>query len=1135
MVLTEASVSDVNTLKFLASPESTNIYKWTAWEAASNELLNVSIGKDKREKDAPQILRASAVVDASVDEVMSILLCETTERLNTCMRQLDQTFLGGEVLCTVYPTESPYSYPSLPLCTIKRTCHELDLGRSPRDFVFVECCKFAQDLATGEKIGVRTMKSIDLSEVPPNVRGSSCTRAEFLEGSGMIVRAADHPGASEITFILRVDAGSNSKIRRAAAFFGKSKPELVSRMLYVVEQIHIRVEEAVSACGSWSEYKNLGPIQIYETRTDAVLSLPGKLRKQTGTTTWVKAEKKLNGKSNEALSRSSSSTSELSRVEAKEGGLENREKIEKQMALDAEQGEESRGSIDESRREREEAPKDPVAEDQVRSESSVRSESPVEAYMPHVVELSIIQSLLFEMVTSISNNMGEGLQTEQDEELAEIERLRIKMLEDEKAQLIRELDQFKSIEAEKQKLQDELSKWKKKVEEYETNPEGDKSGSSTPADIEHAKAPASAEGESELLKKYQAVLAKYEAIKASIPGAEEIDCIDGTLEDAEAKLKEFAVRIQENPDDIEAENMIERIDQFIRNHPEYKMRKERERQSWEDANLEKNKAALEEMKAIMTEEVLRMNKDQLLAHFKEKPMLAKRVDQFRKTYKAYYTDSSVLAKLHVASIVQDYQAKKLDIVELRAFYSCLPKVFVADNGKKKAAWRESVAEKLINLTRKDEAGKLSAAEKRNPAYTKKKPLPKAGGAVGPRKFGQAQRRGGKLNPLAASLQAQLEGRIAKNGNPAGQDAARPPAGLMSAIEGRKDVGQSSKAPTSFLDELKGKTPARNGASSAPKPSFLEELKRKKSIPTAGASQKPSFLAEIEKATTREQKPKDTVAKPSFLDEIKKKQSLQAYSKVEKPSFLDEINKKRRSGESKPTDAKGLSSAKEEASKSVHHRKQQNAAASLVKLEKTKQTSENAGKADGKNEVANRVPLSGSQKHAVPRKSIRKETSEGGRQGYMVSSEPLSQGSSSVAHSRVESGKEKEHVGTSATDSGQVVVKGTSPPKKLVDGNKLQELNKKVELLKQRKREMKAAQAKAAQQSQSKAEILKSIQSKLKKIPSKRLSTSETGGQQGEDNVQSLASTTTEKKTSLKQYSSRSLIAQMLKEQKAEKT
>lgn len=1152
-------MSDANTLKFLASPESTNIFKWSPWEAASNELLKVSIGKDKREKDAPQIVRASSVVDASVDEVMSILIAETTERLNTSMKQFDQTFLGGEVLCTVYPSDKPYKFPSLPICTIKRTCHELEMGRSARDFVFVECCKFDQDLAQGERIGVKTMKSIKLNEVPPNVRGSSCTRAEFLEGSGIVVRTAEHKGASEIIFILRVDTGATSKMRRAAAMFSKTKPELVSRMLYFVEQIRVQVEEAVSTCGSWSEFKSVDLTRIEETRKDAVVNLPGKIRKQTGTTTWIE-ESAPSGDTEfelkddlavlapETISRTSSGTSELSRVEQEADILES----------EAQRQQSAGRSVDEaSDKEVDELSNRQSAEQQ-------RVESPVEALLPHVVELSIVQSLLFEMVTSICEDLGEGVSREQDEELAEIEKLRIKMLEDEKAELIRELNQFKSIEAEKQKLQDELSKWKKKVEEYETSPEGDKPG--TTGATAGDQAVKGGDGDSELLKKYQAVLAKYEAIKASIPGVEEIDCIDGTLEDAEAKLKEFAVKIQENPDDIEAENMIERIDQFIRNHPQYKMRKEKERQDWEDANLEKNRAALEEMKGIVTEDVLRMSKEQLVSHFKEKPLLAKRVDQFRKTFKAYYTDSSALAKLHVASIVQDFHAKKLDIIELRAFYACLPKVFVADNGKKKAAWRESVAEKLITLTQKEAGGRLSAAEKRNPAYSKqqRRKTPQ----LGAKRFGQP-RKGAvdKLNPLAANLQAQLQARMSKNVSSNSKPAA--PEGLLAAIKQKKGITKNG-AP-SFLDELKSKRPPNGGvaAKTDSRPSFLEELKTKRAaVQPAGVakeSEKRSFLDEIKKqrespGTLPAVKAVSSSDGPSFLAELKKKRETVSGIKPKRESEQEEIRNGAEAGagstlSNKPRKASMVNELKKKRDHTVVEATKVKTPDKPSFLAELKQKRSQAilqggsslspgtgvlastiSQGDATNRCSNTLPAPAETytQYVAKQGPLVDELGREGREQQNAGihgGSPQNQQRISITNDSHRSAARMTVLANEKNDTKQ---SQTAPPKGVASG-KLEQLNKKVELLKQRKREMKAAQAGQDEtKTQSKAELLKNIQTKLKKIPSKKISS----------NVNELAedrpgeedsAVVTEKKSSLKQYSSRSLIAEMLKEQRAGQT
>jgi len=115
-----------------------------------------------------------------------------------------------------------------------------------------------------------------------------------------------------------------------------------------------------------------------------------------------------------------------------------------------------------------------------------------------------------------------------------------------------------------------------------------------------------------------------------------------------------------------------------------------------------------------------------------------------------------------------YTPTGLDIVELRAVYACLPREFANDGDGAKAAWRESVREKLVALVAKEASGSLTASEKRNSAYQH---LPEFV-RLFPSEACDEGWRPDAADPLARG--------------PARRPGA--PAGLLAALQGRSRVG-----------------------------------------------------------------------------------------------------------------------------------------------------------------------------------------------------------------------------------------------------------------------------------------------------------------------------------------------------------
>jgi hypothetical protein len=75
-----------------------------------------------------------------------------------------------------------------------------------------------------------------------------------------------------------------------------------------------------------------------------------------------------------------------------------------------------------------------------------------------------------------------------------------------------------------------------------------------------------------------------------------------------------------------------------------------------------------------------------------------------------------IKKIHIADLQTKYGNQGLDIIEMRAIWINLPLEFDNDGDGKKLEWRKLFRQKLEELSAKEANNRLSAMEKRNPAY-----------------------------------------------------------------------------------------------------------------------------------------------------------------------------------------------------------------------------------------------------------------------------------------------------------------------------------------------------------------------------------------------------------------------------------
>ncbi|CAH0373420.1 unnamed protein product [Pelagomonas calceolata] len=245
-----------------------------------------------------------------------------------------------------------------------------------------------------------------------------------------------------------------------------------------------------------------------------------------------------------------------------------------------------------------------------------------------------------------------------------------------------------------------------------------------------------------------------------------------SIDDIESELRAATARCLQG--DPSAESELERLDAALRAHPDHKIRQAKARANWDSEQRTANNNALALTRSLVPPDILKSTAkdvglricDALQSDDKPALALARRVWS-AKALRAVRAPSELLRKAHVADLRGTYTPTGLDIVELRAVYACLPREFANDGDGAKAAWRESVREKLVAMVAKEASGSLTPAEKRNSAYQHLPDFVR----LFPSEACDAGWRPDAADPLT---------------RPARPRAA--PAGLLAALQGRSRVG-----------------------------------------------------------------------------------------------------------------------------------------------------------------------------------------------------------------------------------------------------------------------------------------------------------------------------------------------------------
>ena len=169
-----------------------------------------------------------------------------------------------------------------------------------------------------------------------------------------------------------------------------------------------------------------------------------------------------------------------------------------------------------------------------------------------------------------------------------------------------------------------------------------------------------------------------------------------------------------------AENQLEKWSVLLDTHPEQVAMRRAEDKAWEDAQRPKNERALRELRDLIPAIVRigaagKITKREI--HERMPSMSRELLSRVWKKRVLWFLwmDASDMKELHYQELDTNYWYYGLDLRELRAVYSVIPKGF-ANGDEKKQQWTEAIRERIDELNKKDANGRLGMTEWMHPCY-----------------------------------------------------------------------------------------------------------------------------------------------------------------------------------------------------------------------------------------------------------------------------------------------------------------------------------------------------------------------------------------------------------------------------------
>eukprot|EP01043_Picozoa_sp_COSAG02_P062020 COSAG02_NODE_8458_length_2565_cov_2.719789_2_plen_823_part_01 len=171
---------------------------------------------------------------------------------------------------------------------------------------------------------------------------------------------------------------------------------------------------------------------------------------------------------------------------------------------------------------------------------------------------------------------------------------------------------------------------------------------------------------------------------------------------------------------VDAENQLEKWSKMLDTHPEQVAMMRAEQNAWEEKQNGQNQRALDELRSIIPA-IVRIGASGKITkrdiHERAPSMSRELLTRVWKKRVLWFIwmDPADMKELHYQELDANYWYHGLDLRELRAVYSVIPKDF-AGGDPMKQQWRDAIRERIDELDKKDRRGRLGLTEWMHPCY-----------------------------------------------------------------------------------------------------------------------------------------------------------------------------------------------------------------------------------------------------------------------------------------------------------------------------------------------------------------------------------------------------------------------------------
>lgn len=174
-------------------------------------------------------VRAVGKITATMDEVMDMIICDTTAEYRTMSKKFNDDFLDGQVIHTIIPRteDHPNRYMGIKWMALKSP-----KGFKTRDYCFLEYIDVCRN-KMGHRAGFRVAQSIDMYDVVPSLEETHDIIRGHMLRDCHIFSASGHRGSLKITHTIKLNPQGKLSNRVTRRMMEKSALNILNVEKYI--------------------------------------------------------------------------------------------------------------------------------------------------------------------------------------------------------------------------------------------------------------------------------------------------------------------------------------------------------------------------------------------------------------------------------------------------------------------------------------------------------------------------------------------------------------------------------------------------------------------------------------------------------------------------------------------------------------------------------------------------------------------------------------------------------------------------------------------------------------------------------------------------------------------------------------